>query len=130
MRVGDRYCSEGTEMSEYKHCVNDLAMATCIPCKGGAEPLKGSDIENLLSSLSENWQVIEEHHLERTYKFRNFRDGLDFVTRVGELAEEQNHHPDIYLAWGKVKITLWTHKINGLHESDFIMAAKIDRLES
>ncbi len=117
-------------MSENERFACALASGTCVPCQSGAEPLKGTDIEDLLSSLSENWQVIDDHHLERTYKFRNFRDALDFVNRIGALAEQQNHHPDIYLAWGKVRITLWTHKINGLHESDFVMAAKIDRLES
>jgi 4a-hydroxytetrahydrobiopterin dehydratase len=108
----------------------DLAKETCVPCKGDATPVRGPVLDELLSKLSENWQVIEEHHLERTYKFHDFREALDFVNRVGNLAEEQNHHPDIYLAWGKVKVTLWTHKINGLHESDFVMAAKIDRLKT
>lgn len=117
-------------MSENDQCTIDLAKATCVPCKGDAIPVRGPQLDELLSKLSENWQVIEEHHLERTYKFRNFRDGLDFVNRLGALAEEQNHHPDIYLAWGKVSVTLWTHKINGLHESDFVMAAKIDRLKT
>ena len=117
-------------MGKNNLCVRNLAQEPCTPCKGGVGPLNGPDIEDLLSKLSENWQVIEEHHLERTYKFRNFRDGLDFVNRLGSLAEEQNHHPDIYLSWGKVKVTMWTHKINGLHESDFVMAAKIDRLET
>ena len=75
-----------------------------------------------------DWQVVNEHHLTRQFKFPDFKQALAFVNRVGELAEEQGHHPDILLAWGKAEITLWTHKIDGLTESDFIMAAKIDRL--
>lgn len=74
------------------------------------------------------WHVIYGHHLEREYKFSNFRQALQFTNRVGELAESQNHHPDIYLAWGKVKLTLWTHKIDGLSESDFVFAAKVDQI--
>jgi 4a-hydroxytetrahydrobiopterin dehydratase len=76
----------------------------------------------------DGWKIIEEHHLTKTFKFPNFRGALGFVNRVGELAEEQGHHPDIFLAWGKVEITIWTHKVNGLTESDFILAAKIDQL--
>jgi len=76
----------------------------------------------------DGWNVIDEHHLRKTFKFPDFRKALGFVDRVGELAEEQGHHPDIFLAWGKVEITTWTHKINGLTESDFILAAKIDQL--
>jgi len=75
-----------------------------------------------------DWQVVNEHHLTRQFKFPDFKQALAFVNRVGELAEEQGHHPDILLAWGKAEITLWTHKIDGLTESDFIMAAKIDPL--
>lgn len=71
---------------------------------------------------------MEGHHLINSYSFKNFREALDFTNRVGELAEQEGHHPDIALAWGKVEITLWTHKIDGLTESDFIMAAKIDAL--
>lgn len=81
-----------------------------------------------MSELSEGWDVIENHHLERKYEFKNFEEALKFTNEVGELAEEQGHHPDIYLSWGEVKITLYTHKIDGLWEADFIMAAKIDEL--
>ncbi len=76
----------------------------------------------------DGWNVIQEHHLAKTFTFPDFREALKFVNRVGELAEEQGHHPDLLLAWGKVEITIWTHKINGLTESDFILAAKIDQL--
>ncbi len=77
--------------------------------------------------MSNEWQVIEEHHLEKEYSFRNFRHALDFTIKVGEMAEDQGHHPDIFLAWGKVRLTIWTHKIDGLTESDFIFAAKADQ---
>ncbi len=106
-----------------------LADKQCAPCEKGAEPLKGEDIRRLSKELAPEWYVAEEHHLEREFTFDDFRQALDFVNEVGELAEEQGHHPDIYLSYGKVKIELWTHKINGLHENDFIMAAKIDALQ-
>jgi 4a-hydroxytetrahydrobiopterin dehydratase len=105
-----------------------LAEKECVPCKGGVPPLKGSDLARLAQELKPGWQVVDEHYLEREFKFKNFREALDFTNKVGELAEAQGHHPDIYLAWGKVKVTLWTHKVDGLTESDFIMAAKIDQL--
>jgi len=107
--------------------MSELAKKTCVPCKGGVPPLKGADLQNFLKQLSK-WRVIEEHHLEKEYDFSDFASALAFVQRVGELAEQQGHHPDILLRWGKVKITIWTHKIDGLTESDFILAAKIDEL--
>ena len=105
-----------------------LAEKDCIPCKGGAPPLKGQELEKVASELDSGWRVVNEHHLEKEYKFKNFREALDFTNKVGELAESQGHHPDIYLAWGRVKLTIWTHKIDGLTESDFVMAAKTDKL--
>ena len=84
----------------------------------------------LSNQLDPNWKVVDQHHLEREYRFSNFREGLTFTVAIGELAEAQGHHPDIYLAWGKVKLTLWTHKIDGLTESDFIFAAKVDLLSN
>ena len=104
-----------------------LADKKCVPCRGGVPPVKGQELQDLLKSVPE-WDAINEHHLTRQFKFPDFKQALDFVNRVGALAEEQGHHPDILLAWGKAEITLWTHKIDGLTESDFIMAAKIDRL--
>jgi len=106
-----------------------LADKQCVPCVKGAEPLKGEDIRRMSKELAPEWYVAEEHHLEREFKFDDFRQALDFVNEVGEVAEEQGHHPDIYLSYGKVKVQLWTHKINGLHENDFILAAKIDALQ-
>ena len=89
--------------------------------------MKGQDLLALQKEVP-GWKVVQEHHLERTYNFPDFRQALDFVNKVGNLAEQQGHHPDIYLAWGKAGITIWTHKIDGLTESDFILAAKIDAL--
>ena len=106
----------------------ELAENACVPCKGSVPTLKGDDLTRLSRQLGEDWRVLNEHHLEREYKFVNFRKALDFTNKVGELAEQQNHHPDIYLAWGKVKLTLWTHKIDGLTESDFVFAAKVNGL--
>ncbi len=106
-----------------------LAGKTCIPCRGGVPALKGKKITKLLEELN-GWVVIDEHHLEKTYNFPDFAEALEFTNVVGELAEEEDHHPDIYLAWGKVELKIWTHKIDGLTESDFILAAKIDELAS
>ncbi len=105
--------------------MSELASKKCIPCKGGALPLKGGELR-ILQGQVEGWNIIEEHHLLKTFKFPDFRKSLDFVNQVGEIAEEQGHHPVITFTWGKVEITIYTHKINGLTESDFIMAAKID----
>jgi 4a-hydroxytetrahydrobiopterin dehydratase len=105
-----------------------LADRKCVPCRGGIPPLKGKELEKLQASVP-NWSVVDEHHLTRAYSFPDFKQALDFVNRVGAVAEEQGHHPDILLKWGKAEITMWTHKIDGLTESDFIMAAKIDRLQ-
>lgn len=107
--------------------MSDLAAKECVPCRGGVAPLKGKALDALLALLGNGWAVTDEHHLEKTYEFPNFVDALGFVNRVGELAEQQGHHPDVYLAWGKVKLTMWTHKINGLTESDFVFAAKADQ---
>ncbi len=107
--------------------MSDLATKTCVPCRGGVPPLKGEELAALEKQVG-GWNVIEEHHITRSFKFPDFLEALKFVNRVGELAEGQGHHPDIFLAWGKVEITTWTHKINGLTESDFILAAKIDQL--
>ena len=107
-----------------------LEAKTCVPCRGGVPPLKGEALAEIHRQLpdSAEWKVIDQHHLTRAFTFSNFKQALDFVNRVAALAEEQGHHPDIVLKWGKAEITLWTHKIDGLTESDFIMAAKIDRL--
>ncbi|MGO8696907.1 MAG: 4a-hydroxytetrahydrobiopterin dehydratase [Limisphaerales bacterium] len=108
--------------------MTNLAERECVPCKGGGPPLQGEELTRLVLELGQGWRVVNGHHLERDFKFDNFRQALDFTDCVGELAETQNHHPDIYLAWGKVKLTLWTHKIDGLTESDFIFAAKVNQM--
>lgn len=107
----------------------DLAAQRCVPCRGGVPPLAGAELEGLLARLGPNgWQAVRGHHLEKTYAFPDFVGALAFVNRVGEVAEAEGHHPDLHLAWGKVRIEIWTHKIDGLTESDFVLAAKIDRL--
>jgi 4a-hydroxytetrahydrobiopterin dehydratase len=105
-----------------------LANETCVPCRGGVPPLAGEELAALARELGNGWRVVEAHHLEKEYAFPDFAEALAFTNRVGALAEEQGHHPDIYLAWGKVRITIWTHKIDGLSRGDFVLAAKIDRL--
>lgn len=108
--------------------MSDLASQTCEPCRGGIPPLRGDELTSLLARLPGDWQVIDEHHLRAEYSFPDFRQALEFTNRVGELAEEQGHHPDLHLAWGRVAVEIWTHKIDGLTESDFVLAAKIEGL--
>lgn len=103
-----------------------LADQTCVPCKSGAAPLAGAELRQLAAQLP-GWDVMREHHLERHFAFPDFVTALDFVNRVGALAEQQGHHPDIYLTWGKVKIEIYTHSVGGLSPSDFILGAKIER---
>jgi 4a-hydroxytetrahydrobiopterin dehydratase len=107
--------------------MSELAQRTCVPCKGGVPPLKGEELKNL-ASLVRGWKVIQDHHIEKSYDFSDFVSALEFVKAIGAIAEEQGHHPDILLRWGKVTVTIWTHKIDGLTESDFILAAKIDEI--
>jgi 4a-hydroxytetrahydrobiopterin dehydratase len=104
-----------------------LADLKCVPCRGGVPPLTANEIEALLPRVS-GWRAIDGHHLEREFKFPDFAQALDFTIEVGEVAEKEQHHPDVYLAWGKVGVKIWTHKIDGLTESDFVLAAKIDEL--
>ena len=104
-----------------------LADKTCVPCRGGVPPLKG-DALNPLKAEVPDWEVVSEHHLKKAFKFPDFKQALDFVNRAGAIAEEQGHHPDILLAWGKAEVTIFTHKIDGLTESDFVLAAKINRV--
>ncbi|RMH10095.1 MAG: 4a-hydroxytetrahydrobiopterin dehydratase [Nitrospirae bacterium] len=104
-----------------------LADQKCVPCRGGVPPLEPAKVQELLGQLDAGWTVNKDGHLERTYTFPNFAKALEFVNTVGQIAEEEGHHPDLHLAWGKCKVEVWTHKINGLTESDFYLAAKADR---
>lgn len=107
--------------------MTDLASKQCVPCRGGVPPLKGAELAAMSAQLP-GWEVVNEHHITKSWKFPDFAAALAFVNKVGALAEEQGHHPDIFLAWGRADVTIWTHKIDGLTESDFILAAKIERI--
>lgn len=108
--------------------IDNLAAKDCIPCRGGTPPLQGVELRSFHDQIGNGWELMGNHHIEKEYKFKDFRQPLHFTNLIGELAEQQGHHPDIYLAWGKVRVMIWTHKIDGLSESDFILAAKIERL--
>ena len=103
----------------------DLASRKCVPCHGGVPRLTGKEIAPLLAQLA-GWEVFGGHHLSKEYKFTNFADALAFVNRVGEVAEVEGHHPDIEFGWGYARVKIYTHAIDGLSESDFILAARID----
>ncbi|HEY9286474.1 MAG TPA: 4a-hydroxytetrahydrobiopterin dehydratase [Candidatus Dormibacteraeota bacterium] len=103
-----------------------LADQKCIPCRGGTPPLTHDQIEPLIAQL-DGWQVEEDRKLVKSFKVKNWVEAVAFVNRITPVAEAENHHPDLYVRWGEVRVNLWTHKINGLTESDFYMAAKIDR---
>lgn len=107
--------------------MSDLASKTCVPCRGGVPPMKGDELHRYLNQVK-GWKAVNEHHLTKAFTFPDFKQALAFVNKVGAIAEEQGHHPDILLTWGKAEVTTWTHKIDGLTESDFILAAKIDQL--
>ena len=104
----------------------DLAKNECVPCKGGVPPLGHDAIQPLHATLGTDWAVIDDHHLTRSYAFKGYPPAVDFTNQVAAIAENQNHHPDIVLCWGKVDVTIWTHKIDGLTESDFYFAAKVE----
>ena len=106
--------------------MEDLATKHCVPCEGGVPRLEEDEIELYRTQIAD-WQVVENHHLERNYEFKDFKTALEFVNRVGEVAETEGHHPDIYFTWGKARLQIFTHAIDGLSESDFILAARIDR---
>ena len=108
--------------------MSELAEKECVPCKGGVPPVRGHALRALREKLSCGWEVVDEHHLTKTFRLKNFAEALAYVNRVGQMAEEQKHHPDIYLAWGQVRIDIWTHKIDGLTESDFVFAARAEKL--
>jgi len=107
--------------------MSELASKTCVPCRGGVPPMENAEVEGYLGKI-EGWGHRDYRRISRTFVFPDFAGALDFANRVGEIAEAEGHHPDLLVAWGRVEVTIWTHKINGLTESDFILAAKIDQL--
>lgn len=104
-----------------------LSEKKCVPCQGGIPPLSRDEVERLLDHLC-GWQHVDVHHITKSYRFPDFLRGLAFVNDIARIAEEEAHHPDLTLSWGLVRVDIWTHKIDGLTESDFILAAKIDEL--
>ena len=106
--------------------MSELAGKHCVPCMGGVPPLEGEALRKLERELGGGWRVVDGHHLEKSYAFPDFKSALAFTDRVGAIAEREGHHPDVYLAWGRVTLSIWTHKIDGLTESDFILAARAD----
>lgn len=109
--------------------MTELADRPLNPPRGeDIDPLQGDELDDFVGQLDAGWQVVDEHHLEKTYKFDDFQAALDFTNRVGELAESANHHPEICLTWGRAKVTIWTHSIGGLSEADFVFAARSDQL--
>ena len=105
-----------------------LKEKTCIPCQGGIPPLTIEEIKPFMVQINDDWKLIADHHIERVFTFPDFQTALDFVNSAGEICEKEDHHADFELSWGRVKIMIWTHKINGLTESDFVLAAKFDRI--
>lgn len=105
-----------------------LSQKTCVPCHGGMPTLEPDEVEALLGDLDAGWNVVENHHLRKSFELPDFAAALDFVDRVGELAEAEGHHPDLHLSWGRVDVEIWTHAVDGLTENDFVLAAKIEEL--
>ena len=108
--------------------MDDLLNQKCVPCEGGTPPLSPSEVERYKKQLKQEWQIVDNKKLQRTFIFKNFRESMNFVNKVANIAESEGHHPDIYIFYSKVKIELWTHAIGGLFTNDFIMAAKIELL--
>lgn len=107
--------------------MSNLAEQKCPPCDQGGEALAGKQLEDLQRELGSGWKVTEGHHLEKLFTFKDFQQALDFTNKIGAVAEEMGHHPDIYLTWGKVRVIIFTHKVNGLTKNDFVLAAKIEK---
>lgn len=108
--------------------VCSLENKSCIPCQGGVPPLSSKESEKFLKELKGKWNLNAQGHLTREYAFDDFMGALNFANKIAVVAEKEGHHPDLTIAWGKCGVEIWTHKINGLTESDFILAAKIDAL--
>jgi 4a-hydroxytetrahydrobiopterin dehydratase len=114
----------GIDMNEE----TNLSSKVCIPCQGGVPPLTEDEMSEFIVLLNNDWKIIESHHLERVWKFENFKQALEFTNNAGDICEEQNHHADFELGWGRVLAKIYTHKIDGLVESDFILASKFDEI--
>lgn len=108
--------------------MSSLAQETCKPCQGQTDALKGDELSKLADQI-EGWDVVEEHHIQKHFEFDDFNDALTFVNRVGEVAEQQGHHPNICFTYGEADIKIFTHAVDGLSRADFVLAAKIDELE-
>jgi 4a-hydroxytetrahydrobiopterin dehydratase len=109
--------------------MTDLASRRCIPCTGDTPRLRGAELRGFLEGLDPEWEAVDEHHLVRRFSFPDFAQALAFTNSVGAIAEAEGHHPEILLGWGKAEVTIWTHAIDGLSESDVILAAKVDALQ-
>jgi 4a-hydroxytetrahydrobiopterin dehydratase len=105
-----------------------LADTKCESCDTATKALDGNETGKLLKELGSGWRVVDGHHLEKNFEFKDFRQALDFTNRIGEVAESVGHHPDIFLTWGKVRLNIFTHKVNGLTKDDFVLAAKFERV--
>lgn len=105
-----------------------LTEQKCKPCSGDTPSLKGEELQDYYNRLDEGWDLVDDHHLTKSYDFENFKEALDFTVKIGEMSEEEGHHPEIVLTWGKVNVTVYTHAIDGLSDNDFIWAAKADEL--
>jgi len=106
--------------------MENLTEKHCVPCSGDEDPLEGEEVQRLMKNLDKGWKVVEDHHIKKEYNLSDFREALEFVNEIGEIAEEEDHHPDLELGWGRVVVQLRTHKIDGLSLNDFILAAKTD----
>lgn len=108
--------------------MNNLSHKKCIPCKSSDSPFGKDQIQEYLKYIDPSWKVIDKQYLEKSYKFSDFKSALAFTNKVAQIAEEEGHHPDVYLSWGRVTLKIWTHKIHGLSMNDFILAAKSDQV--
>ena len=108
--------------------MTELNKKTCVPCQGGVPPMSGDAISKLMPEIDAAWSVVDQHHLVRTWGFPDFITALEFLNSTGAICELEGHHADFEIGWGRVVAQIWTHKIDGLTESDFILAAKLDQL--
>lgn len=108
--------------------MSELSKKKCVPCEVGAIPLQPNEIQEMLKQLEEGWDSKDNKSIQKTFKFKNFLEAMEFANKITEVAENEGHHPTLTISWGKLRVKLFTHKIDGLHENDFILAAKIDKL--